>query len=318
MSTGNRIPELAVIIPARNEALRIGACLDSVRQSLECAGAIDAEVIVVDDASTDETSDVARAHGALAIRQSQRGGPLEAWSHGVASSAAPLLFFVDADCHVDKGAFSALLEGFARPAVGVVAARSEPGSEPGSGRTGNSLVERSATFSALMLHEIKGRLVNHDFLPIGRLMAVRRAAWQDGDHRWPCDRVIASRAKRAGWDIIYQPAALVYYRPVETYGELRSDYVRTAVAQAHLNSGWSEPLPWRVAGRAACACLRRQPVNAAAWLTLRTRLWGERVAGWMSPDEGFARWDRLPHSSPGPGRPGPSHQTPEESAGRPA
>ena len=133
-----------------------------------------------------------------------------------------LLFFVDADCRVDKGAFSALLRGFARPTVGVIAARSEPD----SGRTVNSLVERSATFSALMLHETKSRLVNHDFLPIGRLMAVRRAAWQGGGQQWPCDRVVASRAKQAGWEIIYTPEAVVYYRPLATYDELRSDYVR--------------------------------------------------------------------------------------------
>ena len=314
MRTGNRIPDLAVIIPARNEASRLGGCLDSVRQALECAEVTDAEVIVVDDDSTDETSDVARAHGALALRQSRRLGPLAAWSLGVANSSASLLFFVDADCRVDKGAFSALLRGFARPTVGVVAARSEPD----SGRTVNSLVERSATFSALMLHETKSRLVNHDFLPIGRLMAVRRAAWQGGDHRWPCDRIVASRAKHAGWEIIYMPEAVVYYQPVGTYDELRSDYVRTAVAQAHLVGDWAEPLPRGVVGRAASASLRRQPLNAAAWLALRTRLWSERSVGLMRPDEGYARWDRLPDSSPSPSRPGPSHQTPEEPPGRPA
>jgi len=62
MRTGNRIPDLAVIIPARNEASRLGGCLGSVRQALECAEVTEAEVIVVDDDSTDETSDVARAH----------------------------------------------------------------------------------------------------------------------------------------------------------------------------------------------------------------------------------------------------------------
>jgi glycosyltransferase involved in cell wall biosynthesis len=314
MSRGNRIPDLAVIIPAHNEASCLGGCLDSVHQALECAEASDAEVVVVDDASTDETSGIARAHGALAIRQSRRKGPLEAWSLGVASTSAPLLLFVDADCRVDKGAFSALLPGFAHPTVGIVAARSEPD----SGRTFDSLVERSATFSALMLHEVKTRLINHDFLPIGRLMAVRRAAWQDGDHRWPCDRVIASRAKRAGWEIMYAPDAVVYYEPVATYRQLRSDYIRTAVAQGRLNRGWSEPLPRSVASRAASASLRRQPLNAAAWLTLRTRLWGERAVGLMPPDEGYARWDRLPPISASPGRPAPSHQTPDEPAGRSA
>jgi glycosyltransferase involved in cell wall biosynthesis len=316
MSTGNRITDLAVIIPARNEAPRIGACLGSVRQALECAGAADAEVIVIDDASTDETSDVARAHGALAIRQSRRGGPLEAWARGVDSSSAPLLFFVDADCRVDREAFSVLLPAFARPAVGVVAARSEPD----CGRPLSSLVERSASFSALLLHETKSRLVNHDFLPIGRLMAVRREAWLGGgDHRWPCDRVVASRAKHMGWEVIYTPAAVVYYQPVGTYGELRSDYLRTAVAQTRLNGNWAEPLPRRVAGRAASASLRRQPLNAAAWITIRTRLWSERAVGRMQPDEAYARWGRPGPTEPSPSPTGLRPRTPsEESQGGPS
>ena len=314
MGTDNRIPDLAVIIPARNEAPRLGGCLDSVRQALEYAQVTDAEVIVVDDDSTDETSDVARAHGALALRQSPRRGPLAAWSHGVAHSSASLLFFVDADCRVDERALSALLRGFARPTVGVVAARSEP-----SGRTLNSLVKRSATFSALMIHETRSRLVNHDFLPIGRLMAVRRAAWQaGGDHRWPCDRIVASRARRAGWEVTYTPEALVYYQPVGTYDELRSDYLRTAVAQAHILGDRVEPLPRGIVCRAASASLRRQPLNAAAWLALRARMRSERSVGLMRPEEAYAHWDRFPHRSPSPSRPGPRHHTPDEPSGRPA
>lgn len=313
MTASNRIPELAVVIPARNEASRIGVCLDSVRQALECAEVKEAEVIVVDDDSTDKTSDVARAHGALTIRQGRRLGPLAAWSLGVASSSASLLVFADADCRIDKCAFAALLRGFARPAVGVVAARGEPDGE----HTTNSLVERSATFSALLLHETKSRLVNHDYVPIGRLMALRRTAWQGGDHRWPCDRTVALRAKHAGWEIVYAPEAVVYYQPVKTYGDLRSDYVRTAIAQARLIGDWSEPVPRSVVARAASAGLRRQPLNAIAWLGVRARLWSERSVGLLRPDDGYARWDRPSFGSPHPSLLGPI-QAAEDSAGRPA
>ena len=90
MTTGNRVPDLAVIIPAHNEASRLGGCLNSIREALEYAEVTDAEVIVVDDHSTDETSDVARAHGALAIRQSRRLGQMAACSLGVANSSASL------------------------------------------------------------------------------------------------------------------------------------------------------------------------------------------------------------------------------------
>ena len=201
---------------------------------------------------------------------------MAACSLGVVNSSASLLFFVDADCRVDKGAFSALLRGFARPTVGVVAARSEP--QPGL--TVNSLVERSGIFSALVLHETKSRLVNHDFLPIGRLMALRRAAWQAGDDQQrPCDRIVASRAKRAGWEIIYMPEAVVYYQPVETYDELWSAYIRSVDthSRARLVGDWAEPLPRGAVCRAAAASVRRQPLSAAAWLALRARLWSERV-----------------------------------------
>jgi glycosyltransferase involved in cell wall biosynthesis len=314
MTTGNRAPCLAVIIPAHNEASRVGECLNSIREALEYAEVADAQVIVVDDHSTDETSDVARAHGAFTIRQSRRLGQMAACSAGVLNSSAPLLFFVDADCRVDKGAFSALLRGFARPTVGVVAARSEP--QPGLAV--KSLVERSGVFSAIVLHETKSRLVNHDFLPIGRLFALRRAAWQAGDDQQrPCDRIYASRAKRAGWEIIYMPEAAVYYQPLETYDELWSAYNRSADthSRARLVADWAEPLPRGAVCRAAAASVLRQPLIAAAWLALRARLWSGRALGLARPGEGFAgsgAWERLPHSSRSHSRPGqPGHQTPE-------
>ena len=313
MTTGNRAPYLAVIIPAHNEASRVGECLNSIREALKYAEVTDAQVIVVDDHSTDDTSDVARAHGAFTIRQSRRLGQMAACSLGVVNSSASLLFFVDADCRVDKGAFSALLRGFARPTVGVVAARSEP--EPGL--TVKSLVERSGIFSAIVLHETKSRLVNHDFLPIGRLFALRRAAWQAGDDQQrPCDRIYASRAKHAGWEIIYMPEAVVYYQPLKTYDELLSAYNRSADthSRARLAGDWAEPLPRGAVCRAAAASVRRHPLRAAAWLALRTRLWSERVLGLARPGEGFASsgvWERLPHSSRSYSLPGPGHQTPE-------
>lgn len=313
MTTSNGAPSLAVIIPAHNEASRVGQCLNSIREALEYADVTDAQVIVVDDHSTDETSDVARAHGAMTIRQSRRLGQMAACSLGVVNSSAPLIFFVDADCRVDKGAFSALLRGFARPTVGVVAARSEP--EPGL--TVKSLVERSGIFSAIVLHETKSRLVNHDFLPIGRLFALRRAAWQAGDDQQrPCDRIYASRAKRAGWEIIYVPEAVVHYQPLETYGELLSAYNRSSDthSRARLVADWAEPLPRGTVYRAAAASVPRQPLSAAAWLAVRTRLWSERALGLARPREAFASsgaWEKLPHSSRTYSRPGPGDQIPE-------
>lgn len=50
-----------VVMPARDEALTVGTVVDGVRRALGC------RVLVVDDASTDETAAVARAAGASVI-----------------------------------------------------------------------------------------------------------------------------------------------------------------------------------------------------------------------------------------------------------
>jgi dolichol-phosphate mannosyltransferase len=62
-------PIVAVIIPALNEAGKIGRVLDKLPKDGRF------EAIVVDDGSTDGTGDEARAHGAaVIIRHEQRGG----------------------------------------------------------------------------------------------------------------------------------------------------------------------------------------------------------------------------------------------------
>ncbi len=62
------MPErFALIIPALNEEAAIGATLDALR------GAPLAQLIVVDNGSTDRTAEVARAHGAQVVAEPRRG-----------------------------------------------------------------------------------------------------------------------------------------------------------------------------------------------------------------------------------------------------
>jgi glycosyltransferase involved in cell wall biosynthesis len=60
--------KVSFLIPAYNEAATIGEVLDRIR-GLE----LDAQVIVVDDGSTDETAAIAEAAGATVIRQANSG-----------------------------------------------------------------------------------------------------------------------------------------------------------------------------------------------------------------------------------------------------
>src|SRR5215470_3343050 len=92
---------LSVVIPAYNEERRLPATLRDLRAFLDHDGR-HAEVIVVDDGSTDGTSDVVRRAEAedarfRLIRLPQNRGKGYAVRTGVVNSSGRLVLFADAD-----------------------------------------------------------------------------------------------------------------------------------------------------------------------------------------------------------------------------
>src|SRR5690606_40953631 len=58
--------KLAFVIPAYNEEALIGKCLDSVVAEIARAG-VDAQIIVVNNASTDRTGEIARSYPSIRV-----------------------------------------------------------------------------------------------------------------------------------------------------------------------------------------------------------------------------------------------------------
>ncbi len=81
---------ITVIIPAYNEAGRIGGVLSRIPDFVD-------EVIVVDDGSSDSTSEVAEAYGARVIRLERNRGKGAAMKAGVDNSSGDIIVFMDAD-----------------------------------------------------------------------------------------------------------------------------------------------------------------------------------------------------------------------------
>ena len=85
----------SVIIPVRNGASTLPRCLAALRRSIGDPF----EIIVVDDRSTDNGIDMARAAGATIVT-SASAGPAGARNAGARAATGDLLLFVDADVEV--------------------------------------------------------------------------------------------------------------------------------------------------------------------------------------------------------------------------
>lgn len=83
---------LSIVIPACNEADGLTIVLPGLRRLHPGA-----QIVVVDDGSTDHTSDVCRAMGATVIRHPYRKGNGAAVKSGARAASGDILVFMDAD-----------------------------------------------------------------------------------------------------------------------------------------------------------------------------------------------------------------------------
>jgi glycosyltransferase involved in cell wall biosynthesis len=107
---------LSFIVPAYNEEQLIAGTLREILTAAR-ASQEDYELIVVDDASTDWTAQIALAEGAtvLAVNNRQIAATRNA---GARASQGDILFFVDADTQINERVVGAALEKLRRGAVG--------------------------------------------------------------------------------------------------------------------------------------------------------------------------------------------------------
>ena len=95
---------LSIVIPARNEAAAIGKVV-----ALACERYPDAEVIVVDDGSTDETAELARNAGAQVVRHPESLGNGAAVKAGARAATGEIIAFMDGDGQHDPRMLEPLL-----------------------------------------------------------------------------------------------------------------------------------------------------------------------------------------------------------------
>ena len=108
--------KISVIVPVKDMADTIGACLDALLQQKFVEYNRDYEVIVVDDGSSDRSADVARQAG-VRVYQQENAGPAAARNSGARLTRGEILAFTDSDCIPDELWVSNIIKAFAKPEV---------------------------------------------------------------------------------------------------------------------------------------------------------------------------------------------------------
>ena len=106
------MPKLAFVIPAYNEEALVGQCLASVLREIERSGC-DAEVVVVNNASTDKTGEIARGFANVRVVDEPKKGLVNARHAGFEASTAELVANIDSDTMLPPGWIDTVTRAFA-------------------------------------------------------------------------------------------------------------------------------------------------------------------------------------------------------------
>lgn len=105
----NATVHISIIVPVYNNSQDVTECLAALIASSNPG----TEIIVVDDASTDETPSMAARMSVRILPLSKNSGPSSARNYGARHARGDILFFVDADVVVMPGAVARVEQAFA-------------------------------------------------------------------------------------------------------------------------------------------------------------------------------------------------------------
>lgn len=101
-------PLITVIVPVHNDKVSLVRCLEA----LQTSRFDDYEVLIIDDASTDDTPDVAERMGMQVIRLEKNMGPAGARNLGAEHANGEILLFIDADVCANTETLAKVAETF--------------------------------------------------------------------------------------------------------------------------------------------------------------------------------------------------------------
>jgi len=140
MNLSKNIPSLSIVIPAKNEAEGLRSLLPKLTSKFP-----DAEIIVVNDGSTDETPTICNQHPIVLINHVYSMGNGAAIKSGARMATANIIVFMDADGQHDPNDIHRLINKMDEGYEMVVGARNASGQASLARRIANSVYNKLAS-----------------------------------------------------------------------------------------------------------------------------------------------------------------------------
>src|SRR3989338_4314705 len=105
--------KISLVIPAHNEALYVSRCLSSIlKYRHECLH----EIIVVDNASLDNTAEVATGFSGVRVVHEEKKGLTRARQKGFEAASGDIIAYVDSDTELSPDWFETVVREFSADA----------------------------------------------------------------------------------------------------------------------------------------------------------------------------------------------------------
>jgi cellulose synthase/poly-beta-1,6-N-acetylglucosamine synthase-like glycosyltransferase len=226
----NIVPTVSLVIAAYNEQ----SCIqETLRNKLLLSYDRDRlEIIVVSDASTDQTDEIVRTFtqkGVKLVRQEPRQGKTAALNNAVSIAKGDIVFFADANSIWDENVLIRIVSNFADPQVGYVT-----GKMVYVNKESNIIGDGCGVYMKYenilrKLETMVGSVVGVD----GGIDAMRRCLFEPIRQDLLPDFVLPLKVIEKGYRVAYEPGALLKEEPLDNTTDEFKMRVRVTLRSLH-------------------------------------------------------------------------------------
>jgi len=215
----SKLSDVAVIVATRNDEETIVSCVDSLLEASQGK----AEIILVDDASTDRTPELLRQYAErIQILKGKGGGPGKARNLAMQETERAWIAFTDGDCRVDPKWLSTLakgLDGTPEKVASIGGPQLVSSQAELTERQIGEFLERVGFVSDYLHGESQMVSVVHN--PTCNVLYDRVALESVGgfdETLWPCEDLdLDLRLRKRGYSFLFHPEAKVEHRRPRTW-----------------------------------------------------------------------------------------------------